>query len=75
MGLFLYFAPRSQRRFERVPMMVPQHYDIVVDELYAGDAARMLLGLNLPTRVRVEPPSTVQSSAQSAATGAASPSI
>jgi hypothetical protein len=73
-GVFLYFATRSRRRFEAVPMMVPQYYDIVVDELYADDAARMLMGLKLPTRVRVEPPSTVKSSTQSPATGAASPS-
>jgi hypothetical protein len=73
-GVFLYFATRSRRRFEAVPTIVPQYYDIVVDELYADDAARMLMGVKLPTRVRVEPPSTVKSSTQSPATGAASPS-
>jgi hypothetical protein len=74
-GLFLYFVARTERRFETIPMVVPQYYDIVVDQLYADDAARMLLGLKLPTRVRVEPPSAVRSSTQPAATGAASPSI
>jgi hypothetical protein len=32
-----------------------------VDESYADDAARMLLGFPLPSRVEVEPPSTVGS--------------
>jgi hypothetical protein len=73
-GLFIYLVTRNQRRFATIPMMVPQYYDIVVDELYADDAARMLEGLKLPTRVRVEPPSTVKSSTGSTAQGAASPS-
>jgi hypothetical protein len=74
LGLFIYLVTRNQRRFATIPMMVPQYYDIVVDELYADDAARMLMGLKLPTRVRVEPPSTVKSSTVSTAQGAVSPS-
>ena len=42
--------------------------------LRADDGARMLMGLKQPTRVRVEPPSTVKSSTVSTAQGAASPS-
>jgi hypothetical protein len=39
--------------------MSPAFFDIVVDEDYADDAARMLGGLPLPSRVSVQPPSTV----------------
>ena len=73
-GLLMYAVTRSRRRFASIPMMVPRYYDIVVDDLYADDAARMLEGLKLPTRVRVEPPSTAKSSTPSTAPGAASPS-
>jgi hypothetical protein len=46
---------------DAVSMMQPEYFDIAVDELYADDAARMLLGFPLPSRVEVEPPSTVES--------------
>jgi hypothetical protein len=46
-------------------MMQPEYFDIAVDELYADDAARMLLGFPLPSRVKVEPPSTVRSASPS----------
>jgi hypothetical protein len=64
-------TPQSARRGRRliqsyldadaVSMIQPQYFDIAVDELYADDAARMLLGFPLPSRVEVEPPSTVES--------------
>jgi hypothetical protein len=60
MGLLIFWAARGRRSFEAVPAMVAQFYDIVVDDLYAEDAARMLQGLKLPSRVRVDPPSAVR---------------
>jgi hypothetical protein len=61
MGLFMYLITRSRRRFDAIAMMQPEYFDIAVDELYADDAARMLLGFSLPSRVPLEPPSTVKS--------------
>jgi hypothetical protein len=63
MGLFMYLVTKSRRRFDAVSRMQPEYFDIAVDELYADDAARMLLGFPLPSRVKVEPPSTVEESA------------
>jgi hypothetical protein len=61
MGLVMCLITKSRRRFDAVSMMQPEYFDIAVDELYADDAARMLLGFPLPSRVEVEPPSTVES--------------
>jgi hypothetical protein len=61
MGLFTYLITRSRRRFDAIAMMQPEYFDIAVDELYADDAARMLLGFPLPSRVPLEPPPTVKS--------------
>jgi hypothetical protein len=63
MGLVMYLITKSRRRFDAVSMMRPEYFDIAVDELYADDAARMLLGLPLASRVQVESPSTVKSAA------------
>jgi hypothetical protein len=52
-----------------------EHECDVVDDLYAEDAARVLMGLKPPTRVGVEPPSTARPSPPSTAPGAASPSM
>jgi hypothetical protein len=61
MGLVMYLVTKSRRRFDAVSMMQPEYFDVAVDESYADDAARMLLGFPLPSRVRVAPPSTVES--------------
>ncbi len=61
MGLVMYLITKSRRRFEAVSTMRPAYFDIVVDDMYADDAARMLLGFPLPSRVKVQPPSTVES--------------
>jgi hypothetical protein len=61
MGLVMYLIAKPRRRFDAVSSMQPAYFDIAVDELYADDAARMLLGFPLPSRVKVEPPSTVES--------------
>ncbi len=61
MGLVMYLITKSRRRFDAVSMMRPEYFDISVDELYADDAARMLLGFPLPSRVKVEPSSAVES--------------
>jgi hypothetical protein len=61
MGLVMYLIMKSRRRFDAVSRMQPAYFDIAVDESYADDAARMLLGFPLPSRVEVEPPSTVES--------------
>jgi hypothetical protein len=60
MGLVMYLITKSRRHFEAVSRMQPAYFDIAVDESYADDAARMLLGFPLPSRVKVEPPSTVE---------------
>ena len=60
MGLVMYLMMKLRRRFDAVSSMQPAYFDIAVDELYADDAARMLLGFPLPSRVKVEPPSTVK---------------
>jgi hypothetical protein len=54
-------AAAGRRRFDAVSTMQPEYFDIAVDDMYADDAARMLLGLPLPSRVKVEPPSTIES--------------
>jgi hypothetical protein len=59
MGVVMYLITKSRRRFDAVSMMQPAYFDIAVDERYADDAARMLLGFALPSRV--EPPSTLES--------------
>jgi hypothetical protein len=59
-GLGMYLATRSRRHFDSVAMMQPEYFDIVVEEGYADDAARMLLGHPLPSQVTVQPPSTVR---------------
>jgi hypothetical protein len=56
MGLVMYLITKSRRRFDVVSTMRPEYFDIAVDESYADDAARMLLGFRLPSRVKVEPP-------------------
>ncbi len=61
MGLVMYLLTKSRHRFEAVSTMQPAYFDVAVDELYADDAARMLLGFPLPSRVKVELPSTVES--------------
>lgn len=66
MGLVMYLITKSRRRFEAVSTMQPAYFDITVDELHAEDAARMLLGFPLPSRVKVEPPSTVKSAVRPA---------
>jgi hypothetical protein len=65
MGLVMYLVTKSRRRFDAISTMQPKYFDIAVDELYADDAARMLLGFPLPSRVQVEPPSTVNSTSPS----------
>jgi hypothetical protein len=64
MGLVMYLITKPRRRFDAVSKMQPAYFDIAVDESYADDAARMLLGFPLPSRVKVEPPSTVESAAR-----------
>ena len=64
MGLVTYVITKPRRRFDAVSSMRPAYFDIAVDELYADDATRMLLGFPLPSRVKVEPPSTVESAAR-----------
>ena len=63
MGLVMYLITKSRRRFDAVSTMQPEYFDIAADESYADDAARMLLGFPLPSRVKVEPP-TVGSAAR-----------
>jgi hypothetical protein len=65
MGLVMYLVTKSRRRFDAISMMQPEYFDIAVDESCADDAARMLLGFPLPSRVQVEPPSTVNSASPS----------
>jgi hypothetical protein len=65
MGLVMYLITKSRRRFEAVSTMQPAYFDIAVDALYADDAARMLLGLPLSSRVTVQAPSTAESPVRS----------
>jgi hypothetical protein len=66
-GLLMYLATSTERHFASVSAMQPSFFDIVVDEDYADDAARMLAGFPLPSRVSVQPPSTVASAPPRAA--------
>jgi hypothetical protein len=61
MGLVMYLITSPRRRFDAVSTMQPAYFDIAVDELYADDAARMLLGFPLPSRVKAPAPPTVES--------------
>lgn len=61
MGLGMYLITKSRRRFGAVERVQPEYFDVAVDELYADDAARLLLGFPLPSRVTVEPRSTLES--------------
>lgn len=63
-GLVMYLVTRSRRHFDSISTMRPEYFDIVVDEEYADEAARMLSGYPLPSRVKVEPPSTVRTGAR-----------
>lgn len=60
-GLFMYWATKSRRHFGSVSVMRPEYFDIAVDEDYADDAERLLVGFPLPSRVGVTPPSTAKS--------------
>ena len=61
MGLFMHLITKSRRRFDTVSTMRPAYFDIVVGDTYADDAARMLVGFPLPSRVKLEPPPTFES--------------
>jgi hypothetical protein len=54
-GLISYFVMSPERRFESISGMRPMYFDIAVDEQYAADAARMLGGFPLPSRVSPSP--------------------
>jgi hypothetical protein len=68
MGLLMYWLTKSRRHFDSVTMTRPEYFDIAVEEDYADDAARLLLGFPLPSRVRVAAPSTVKPASPTPAT-------
>jgi len=61
MGLFMYWLTKSRRHLGSVSTMRPEFFDIAVDEDYADDAAPLLGGFPLPSRVGATPTSTAKS--------------
>lgn len=57
LGLIMYAVTKRERHFDSVSAMRPEHFDVVVEEGYAEDAARMLDGYPLASRVGVPSPS------------------